>query len=300
MELGPRDRLSQCFVKEQEKGRTLEGPYGPYVHLDIRHLGEKLIDTKLPFVRELCLKYVGIDPVKEMIPVRPVVHYMMGGIHTDIHGATPLPGLYAAGEAACVSINGANRLGSNSLTEILVFGARAGQAAAGFAAEQAGASPSLAAQAQDEYRRLEESFLRKSGGKERIATLRAEMHQIMEESAGIYRTEMVLKEAAGKLKRLQERFQDLSLDDNSYTFNTELTAALELSYMLDVGQSIIQSALERRESRGSHQRTDYPQRDDERFLAHSLAYRAADGAPRIEYGPVTITRWPPGTRVYGR
>jgi len=300
MELGPRDRLSQCFVKEQEKGRTLEGPYGHYVHLDIRHLGEKLIDTKLPFVRELCLKYVGIDPVKEMIPVRPVVHYMMGGIHTDIHGATPLPGLYAAGEAACVSINGANRMGSNSLTEILVFGARAGQAAAGFAAEQPGASPSLAAQAQDEYRRLEESFLRKSGGKERIATLRADMHQIMEESAGIYRTEMVLKEAAGKLKRLQERFQDLSLDDNSYTFNTELTAALELSYMLDVGQSIIQSALERRESRGSHQRADYPQRDDERFLAHSLAYRAADGAPRIEYGPVTITRWPPGKRVYGR
>jgi len=300
MELGPRDRLSQCFVKEQEKGRTFEGPYGHYVHLDIRHLGERLIDRKIPFVRELCLKYVGIDPVKEMIPVRPVVHYMMGGIHTDIHGATPLKGLYAAGEAACVSINGANRLGSNSLTEILVFGARAGKAAAAFAAEQAGASPSLVAQAHDEQGRLEEGFLRKSGGKERIATLRAEMHQIMEESAGIYRTETVLKEAAGKLKRLQERFLDLSLDDNSYTFNTELTAALELSYMLDVAQTIVQSGLERRESRGSHQRTDYPQRDDERFLAHSLAYRAEDGSPRIEYRPVTITRWPPGKRVYGR
>ena len=300
MELGPRDRLSQCFVKEQEKGRTFEGPYGHYVHLDIRHLGERLIDRKIPFVRELCLKYVGIDPVKEMIPVRPVVHYMMGGIHTDIHGATPLKGLYAAGEAACVSINGANRLGSNSLTEILVFGARAGKAAAAFAAEQAGASPSLVAQAHDEQGRLEEGFLRKSGGKERIATLRAEMHQIMEESAGIYRTETVLKEAAGKLKRLQERFLDLSLDDNSYTFNTELTAALELSYMLDVAQTIVQSGLERRESRGSHQRTDYPQRDDERFLAHSLAYRTEDGSPRIEYRPVTITRWPPGKRVYGR
>ena len=300
MELGPRDRLSQCFIKEQEKGRTLEGPYGHYVHLDIRHLGEKLIDRKIPFVRELCLKYVGIDPVKEMIPVRPVVHYMMGGIHTDIHGATPLKGLYAAGEAACVSINGANRLGSNSLTEILVFGARAGKAAAAFAAEQAGASSSLAAQAVDEQRRLEEGFLRKNGGKERIAILRAEMHQIMEESAGIYRTETALKEATGKLKRLQERFQNLSLDDNSYTFNTELTAALELSYMLDVGQTILQSALERRESRGSHQRTDYPQRDDERFLAHSLAYRTEDGSPQIEYRPVTITRWPPGKRVYGR
>src|SRR6266481_4292571 len=300
MEFGPRDRLSQCFVNEQEKGRTFEGPYGHYVHLDIRHLGEKLIDKKIPFVRELCLKYAGIDPVNEMIPVRPVVHYMMGGIHTDIHGATPLKGLYAAGEAACVSINGANRLGSNSLTEILVFGARAGKAAAAFAAAQPGASPSLVAQAHDEHQRLEERFLRKSGGSERIVTLRAEMHQIMEESAGIYRTETVLKEAAGKLKRLQERVQDLSLDDNSYTFNTELTAALELSYMLDVGQTIVQSALERRESRGSHQRTDYPQRDDERFLAHSLAHRVEDGSPRIEYRPVTITRWPPGQRVYGR
>src|SRR4030095_2544090 len=173
MELGPRDRLSQCFVKEQEKGRTLEGPYGHFVHLDIRHLGQKLIDKKLPFVRELCLKYVGIDPVKEMIPVRPVVHYMMGGVHTDIDGATPLPGLYAAGEAACVSINGANRLGSNSLTEILVFGARAGKAAAAVAAERAGPSAALVAQVHDEHRRLEGRFLRTSGGKERIATLRA-------------------------------------------------------------------------------------------------------------------------------
>src|SRR5712664_3360402 len=151
MELGPRDRLSQAFVKEVEKGRTLQGPYGPYVHLDLRHLGEKLINTKIPFVRELCLKYENIDPVKEMIPVRPVVHYMMGGVHTDINGATPLPGLYAAGEAACVSINGANRLGSNSLPECLVFGARAGRAAAEYAAS-ATAEPSIpvGAQAADE------------------------------------------------------------------------------------------------------------------------------------------------------
>ncbi len=300
MELGPRDRLSQAFVKEQEKGRALEGQYGHYVHLDIRHLREKLIDKKLPFVRELCLKYVGVDPVKEMIPVRPVVHYMMGGVHTEIRGATPLKGLYAAGEAACVSINGANRLGSNSLTEILVFGARAGKAAAAFAAEQRAPSPSLLAQAQDEQSRLEEKFLRKTGGKERIATLRAEMHQIMGESAGIYRTGATLEKAVEKLQSLQERFHGISLDDHTYTFNTELTAALELSYMLDLAQTIVHSALERRESRGSHQRTDYPQRDDERFLGHSLAYRAEDGSPRIEYLPVTITRWPPGQRVYGR
>jgi len=300
MELGPRDRLSQAFVKEQEKGRTLEGPYGHYVHLDLRHLGAEVIDTKLPFVRELCLKYQNIDPVKEMIPVRPVVHYMMGGVSTDIHGATPLPGLYAAGEAACVSINGANRLGSNSLTECLVFGARAGEAAAAFAAAQREPSPSVLAQAEDEARRLEEKFRRKTGGHERIATLRAEMHETMEESAGIYRTGATLEKAAEKLQSLQERFGDLALADHSYTFNTELTAALELSYMLDVAEAIVQSALRRRESRGSHQRTDFPARDDTEFLAHSLAYRGADGRPRVEYLPVTITRWPPGKRVYGR
>ncbi len=300
MELGPRDRLSQCFVKEMEKGRTLEGPYGNYVHLDLRHLGQQVIDKKLPFVRELCLKYENIDPVKEMIPVRPVVHYMMGGISTDIGGATPLEGLYAAGEAACVSINGANRLGSNSLTEILVFGARAGKAAAAFAAGQGEAGPAVMAQAHDEERRLEERFLRKTGGRERIATLRGEMHKVMEESAGIYRTESTLQAAAGRLRGLRERFSDVSLDDRSHTFNTELTAALELSYMLDLARTIVQSALERKESRGSHQRTDHPQRDDERFLAHSLAYRSDDGTPRIEYKPVTITRWPPGKRVYGR
>ena len=300
MELGPRDRLSQAFVKEQQKGRTLKGPYGDYVHLDLRHLGEKLIDKKLPFVRELCLKYENIDPVKEMIPVRPVVHYMMGGVSTDIQGATPLPGLYAAGEAACVSINGANRLGSNSLPELLVFGARAGNAAAAFAADQGEAGPSVLTQAHDEERRLEERLQRKAGGKERVATLRSEMQRTMEESAGIYRSAPALEKAATELRTLQERFEKVALDDHSYTFNTELTGVLELSYMLDLAEAIVHSARERRESRGSHQRTDHPQRDDERFLRHSLAYRGRGGVPRIEYLPVTITRWPPGQRVYGR
>src|SRR5947208_3292802 len=301
MELGPRDRLSQAFVKEMEKGRTLKGPYGDYVHLDIRHLGEKVIDKKLPFVRELCLKYENIDPVKEMIPVRPVVHYMMGGVHTDAGGATPLEGLYAAGEAACVSINGANRLGSNSLTECLVFGARAGRAAAETVPRQ-GSPPgaTLFAQARDEQRRVEEKFLKKSGGKERIATLRTEMQKTMEDSAGIYRSGAELAKASEKLRALQERFADIALDDHNYTFNTELTSALELSFMLDVAETIIQSALNRTESRGSHQRTDFPERDDQKFLAHSLAYRRPDGAPRVELLPVTITRWPPGKRVSGK
>jgi fumarate reductase flavoprotein subunit len=301
MELGPRDRLSQAFVKEFEKGRTLNGPYGPVVHLDLRHLGERLINQKLPFVRELCLKYEGLDPVTQLIPVRPVVHYMMGGISTDIEGATPLLGLYAAGECACVSINGANRLGSNSLPEILVFGARAGKAAAEYAAGAPDAvSPAIAAQADDERRRLEQEFLRKSGGTERVATLRDTMQKAVEDGAGIYRTERSLREAAQKLSELQERSRNLALDDHSRTFNTELLSALELTCMLDVAICMVDSALQRTESRGAHQRTDYPARDDRNFLAHSVVTRASDGSSRIEYRPVTITRWPPGERVYGQ
>src|SRR5213596_792459 len=302
MELGPRDRLSQAFVKEMEKGRTLKGPYGDYVHLDIRHLGEGLILKKLPMVRELCLKYVNLDPLKEMIPVRPVVHYMMGGIHTDLNGATPLAGLYAAGEAACVSINGANRLGSNSLTECLVFGARAGRAAAARAVGQKGPGPAVTAQIRDERKRLEENFLGKTAGKgkEKIAVLRSEMQKTMEDCAGIYRSGNVLRQAAETLRALQERADGISLDDRSLTFNTELTSALELSYMLDVAEAITHAALHREESRGSHQRTDFPERDDTKFLAHSLARRTQNGIPRMEYLPVTITRWPPGKRVYGR
>jgi fumarate reductase flavoprotein subunit len=300
MELGPRDRVSQAFVKEVEKGRTISTPYGPVVHLDLRHLGAALINTKIPFVRELCQKYQRIDPVKELIPVRPVVHYMMGGISTDIRGATPLAGLYAAGEAACVSINGANRLGSNSLPELLVFGARAGQAAAEFASSQKEANPAVLAQAEDEKRRLEREYLHKTGGQERLVQIREEMHRTMEESAGIYRSGETLSRAADTLRQLQERFRNVALQDHSRTFNTELQAALEMAYMLDVAETMVQSALRREESRGAHQRTDFPARDDQRFLAHSLAWRNADGSCRVEYLPVTITRWPPAERVYGR
>jgi fumarate reductase flavoprotein subunit len=300
MELGPRDRLSQAFVQEQKKGRTIEGPYGEFVHLDIRHLGEKIILSKLPFVRELCLKYENIDPIKEMIPVRPVVHYVMGGIHTDINGATPLKGLYAAGETACVSINGANRLGSNSLTELLVFGSRAGVNAAEFASSQQGVDRAVAALASDEALRLDRGFLSKSGGSEKIAELRKEMHTCMEEGAGIYRTEVSLKSSQSKIRELQERFKNIRIEDKSKTFNTQLTSAIELSYLLDNAEAIVQSALHRKESRGSHQRLDFPAREDEKFLAHSLAYRKENGFPEIKYSPVSITKWPPGERIYGR
>ncbi len=299
MELGPRDRLSQAFEKERQKGRTIEGAFGDYVHLDIRHMGEKKIEKKLPFVRELCRNYVGLDPVYELIPVRSVVHYMMGGVHTNLEGETPLPGLFAAGECACVSINGANRLGSNSLTELLVFGARVARAAVRFGV-QAGdiATEKIIAQAQQEQRRIRERFFQPGSGQETIAGLRAELTNAMESGAGVYRSEESLRVTCDKIRELKKRFDRIELADHSLTFNTELTSALELEYTLDVAEALGHSALARTESRGSHQRTDHPERDDGRFLKHSLAYRT-DGDPRIEYLDVVITRWPPGERVYG-
>ena len=300
MELGPRDRLSQAFVHEVEKGRVVETAYGPVVYLDLRHLGERVINSKLPFVRELCLEYENIDPVTELVPVRPVVHYMMGGVHTDVSGATPIEGLYAAGEVACVSINGANRLGSNSLPECLVFGARAGRAAAEYASSAPDLGAAVLAQGRDEQRRVERELLHKTGGRERISAIREEMQQTMEQSAGIYRSGDSLAKGVDKLRELQERFRSVAVEDHSRTFNTELVAALELSNMLDVAQSILDCALRREESRGAHQRTDFPARNDDRFLAHALIYREPDGIARIEYLPVAITRWPPGQRVYGR
>jgi fumarate reductase flavoprotein subunit len=300
MELGPRDRLSQAFVQESRLGRTVDTPHGDVVHLDIRHLGAAVVDAKLPFVRELCRKYENLDPVEELIPVRPVVHYMMGGVHTDNDGWTGLPGLFAAGEVACVSINGANRLGSNSLTELLVFGARAGLAAARHAAAAAPPSRRLLAQAQDEEERIRRDLLAGDGGGERLASLRRELQQTMDGSVGIYRDEAGLRHAAERLAELRQRIRHLALDDHSHTFNTELVAALELANLLEVAEAIVHSARQRRESRGAHQRSDHPQREDDEFLAHSMAYRVAGAAPRVEYLPVTITRWPPGERVYGR
>jgi len=300
MELGPRDRLSQAFVHEDEKGRTIDSPWGSVVHLDLRHLGAELIDSKLPFVRELCLKYERIDPVTDLIPVRPVVHYMMGGVHTDIDGATPLSGLYAAGETACVSINGANRLGSNSLPECLVFGARAGRAAAEYAASAPAAPAVIAAQIADEQRRLEGLLNTMPEGEDSVAAIRTEMQDTMEESAGIYRTGPAMAKSADTLLGLQERLAKVGIRDTSRTWNTELVTALEAANMLDIAECILAAGLRREESRGAHQRTDFPDRDDARFLVHQLVRRAHDGTPQVEQLPVTITRWPPGERVYGR
>jgi fumarate reductase flavoprotein subunit len=300
MELGPRDRLSQAFWHEHQKGRTIDTPHGDVVHLDLRHLGEKRIDERLPMVRDLATSYVGVDPVHAPIPVRPVVHYTMGGADTDIDAKTCLEGLFAAGECACVSINGANRLGSNSLTELLVFGARAGLGAAGLAeAEGSHVSETAireqAAAAEERVARL----FRSTGGGESVTGLRREMNATMEAGAGIYRTDESLRRSCVVMNDIRRRYADIELEDKSNVYNTDLIQVLELGAMIDVADAVIVSALERKESRGSHQRLDHEQRDDEIYLKHSLAHYVAGGEPRIEYRDVVITRSEPGERVYG-
>ena len=297
MELGPRDILSRSIIQEIREGRGFDGPYGHYVGLDLRHLGEEVIDRKLPMVRELSEEYAGIDPVHELIPVRPGQHYIMGGVHTDITGSTGMAGLYAAGEAACVSINGANRLGSNSLSECLVFGAEAGRSAAAYALTQGpvGSNP-VTALAKAEETRIFDGLLKREGG-ESLAEVRGEMQHAMEEHVGIYRSAEALEKALGLLRELRKRFDRVGVRDKDPFFNTELTATLELDFMLDLAEVIANAALLRKESRGAHSRTDYPKRDDANFLAHSMAFRTATG-PRYETKPVTITKWPPAARVY--
>jgi len=299
MELGPRDIISRAMVTEFEAGRGFEGPHGKYMHLDVRHLGEETIDAKLPFMRELGREFVGIDIVKDPIPVRPVQHYMMGGVDADIYGATPIAGLYAAGECANVGLNGGNRLGSNSLSECLVFGAAAGRAAAEHASSTGpvGANPVTALLA-DETRRIESSFLDKKGGEERIGTIREEMQHDMDAGAGVFRTREGLEKLTRQLGALRDRFEKIKIEDSSRTFNTELTAALELDFMLEVSETIAYSALAREESRGAHSRRDFPERDDARWLKHTLAFRTGSAEPKLEYTDVRITNFKPQARTY--
>ncbi|TMD95387.1 MAG: FAD-binding protein [Chloroflexi bacterium] len=299
MELGPRDIISRAMTTEFEEGRGFEGPHGKYMHLDVRHLGEKVIDRKLPFMRELGREFLGIDIVTDPIPVRPVQHYMMGGVDANISGETPILGLYAAGECANVGLNGGNRLGSNSLPECLVFGAAAGRAAAHYAssARPVTANP-VDAMLWDEARRVEAEYLEKKGGDERIGPIREEMQREMDAGAGVFRTKEGLSRLVRNLGGLRERFEKVRIDDSSRTFNTEIIAALELDFMLEVASVIAFTALAREESRGAHARRDFPERDDEHFLKHTLAFHTNTLAPRLEYSDVHITTFKPQARSY--
>ncbi len=299
MELGPRDRLSQAFWSEQKKGNTIKTQWGDAVLLDMTHLGEKKINERLPLVRDLSISYSGVDPVTEPVPIRPVVHYMMGGIHTNIDAETSIPGLYAIGECACVSINGANRLGSNSLTELLVFGKRAAQNAVEYVSTHVpltgdSTTSKLAKQAQDRVR----AWFEKPEGSQAVSHIRREMMDSMEAGVGIYRDEAGIQNTCDKLAQLRPTLANVSLYDKSNVYNTELFQLLELENMLDVSQAVAEAALARKESRGAHQRLDYVERDDDNYLKHSLIYFKGKDQPSIDYQDVIITRSKPGVRDY--
>ena len=298
MELGPRDRLSQAFWHEQRKGRTVSTPQGDAVLLDHRHLGRAKLNERLPLICELAKEFAGIDPADTPIPVRPAVHYTMGGILVDINTASPLPGLFAAGECSSVGIHGANRLGSNSLAELSVFGRVAGEQAVAFA-RQASAAKTMSDQGKAvEARSL--ALLKQKGGGERHAALRAEMCASMERGCGIYRLGPEMQQTCDTLATLKRRYQALSLEDGSRVWNTDWITAIELGFQLDVAEAMAHSALARTESRGAHQRLDgFDKRDDVKFLCHSLANYRDGASPSITTMPVNITRSPPGQRAYG-
>ncbi len=295
LELASRDVVSRAAYQEIMEGRGVEG----CVMLDIRHLGRDKIMERLPQIWDLSRTYAGVDPVEAPIPVTPGVHYAMGGIQTDVHGATPLPGLYAAGECACVSIHGANRLGGNALMETIVYGRRAGEAAARYA-EQCPAPPVQKDGPSDRTRDTERARIaallaRREG--ERIGTVREEIGKVMAAHFGILRTQDRMDEGRWKLAALRPRASGVVLQDRGRVFNSELIDALQLQSMMDLAEGIAASAAARQESRGAHARPDFPTRDDARWLKHTLAYHS-DAGPRLSYRPVTITRVPLAERRY--
>jgi fumarate reductase flavoprotein subunit len=300
MELGPRDRLSQAIWHEERKGRTISTPHGEVVHLDLRHIGEKKLRERLPLIYEMAEEYMGIDPARECIPVRPGIHYTMGGVYANLMTETPLSGLYAAGECASNGVHGANRLGSNSLVDIIVFGKLAGIEAAKFARSVQNTNPTvLEKQARAAENRVL-ALVKKTSGKEKHSVLRREMGRSMENGCGIYRSATEMQATCDKLAELRERYKNLNIEDKSSVWNSDWLGALEVGYLLDVAEVVAHSALNRKESRGAHQRLDgYEQRDDVNYLKHTLAYYTGEGPPRIEYQDVIITRSRPGIRAYG-
>jgi succinate dehydrogenase / fumarate reductase flavoprotein subunit len=299
-DLAPRDMASRAIWTEIREGRGA-GPHGDYVYLDVSHLDPSVIDQKLPDITEFARTYLGVEPKKEGVPIQPTAHYAMGGIPTNVHGevvmdaaATVLAGLYAAGECACVSVHGANRLGTNSLLDIVVFGRRAGVNAAEHAAAVGHAElPGDPAGAVT--RMLEELAGHPQG--ERAAAIRTDLQTAMDDKAGVYRTETLLKEMETELASLRERYGRVWVQDTSRRYNTDLLETVELGFLLDLAETLVVSARARQESRGGHSREDFPARDDRQWLKHTLAHRT-DGGVKLDYKPVTMTRYQPMERKY--
>jgi len=303
LDLAPRDIVSRSIYLEVRAGNGVGGKN--YVHLDMRHLGRDIIEKKLPDITDFVRTYLGIDPVDTPVPVQPTAHYAMGGIPTDTNGRairdeknTVVPGFYAAGECACVSVHGANRLGTNSLVDILVFGRRAGKDMAQYIAQAD--FPSLPSKAEEKASALMARLREQDGAepKEPVAAVRDELQREMMDKAGVFRTAETLAAGCDRVRELQERYQRVRIQDQGYVFNTDMVEAIELGFLLDVAQVTVEAALARQESRGAHSREDFPKRDDANWLKHSLGYRTASGAIEFRHKPVTITRFQPQERKY--
>jgi succinate dehydrogenase / fumarate reductase flavoprotein subunit len=300
MELAPRDMVSRAMYQEIRAGRGIGGK--DYLYLDVRHLGRKVIEEKLPDITDFARIYQGVEPLKEPVPVQPTAHYAMGGIPTNVHSevvrddkGTVVPGLFAAGECACVSVHGANRLGTNSLVELLVFGRRAGRQMARYAGTVERPRP-IANAAEPARAQLEALRTREDKG-EKVAVIRRELGDVMMDNVGVYREGKLLTEALAKVRELKERAGAVSITDRGSVFNTELLEANELGYLLDLAEVMAAGALARTESRGAHSREDYPERNDAKWLKHTLAFKGPKG-PTLKYKPVSITRFEPKPRTY--
>ena len=300
MELAPRDMVSRAIYLEIRDGRGI-GPKKDYVYLDVRHLGRAVIEEKLPDITEFARVYLGVEPLTEPVPIQPTAHYAMGGIPTDLRtrvvrdeNKTPVEGLFAAGEAACVSVHGANRLGTNSLVDLLVFGRRAGREMTAYCRS---ASLPTIAPASEEPVRAELEALRTRPEGESPSTLKDHLASLMMDNVGVFRTAPMMAAAVAGVAEIKARYAHVRVRDTGRVFNTDLLEARELGYLIDCAEAMATSAIERRESRGAHSRDDYPERDDVNFLAHTLAYRGEAG-PSLRYKPVTITRFEPKPRVY--
>lgn len=297
MELAPRDLISRSEMTEIEEGRGIKGANNlDHIYLDLRHLGADRINEQLPLIREVCIEFNDFDPIKDPIPCRPVAHYSMGGIETDINGATRVKGIWAAGEAACVSLHGANRLGSNSTAECLVWGKITGAEAAKHCKTKKEMPPTPETKLKMAYQHVFGDLINKNG-KENLYDIRRELRSLMDMYVGVFRTGEELSKALDMIHQLQKRFENINIVDKNHAYNTNLIHGLELSNLLDLADVMVTGALTRTESRGGHARRDYPNRDDEKWLKHTLAWFTPKG-PKLDYKPVALTTWKPSERKY--